>query len=142
VTVPVGEVPPKVDKLIRVTEEALQAGIAQLVEGNRLHDVGLAVQTVAEGAGFSVVKGYVGHAIGTQMHEDPAVPNYWPGTPGPKLRTGMVFAVEPMVNVGGEETVVMDDGWTVVTADGSLSAHFEHTIAVTDDGPEVLTVLG
>jgi methionyl aminopeptidase len=142
VTVGVGEVPPKVDKLIRVTEEALQAGIAQLVEGNRLHDVGLAVQTVAEGAGFSVVKGYVGHAIGTQMHEDPAVPNYWPGTPGPKLRTGMVFAVEPMVNVGGEETVVMDDGWTVVTADGSLSAHFEHTIAVTDDGPEVLTVLG
>jgi methionyl aminopeptidase len=140
VTVPVGEVPPKVDKLIRVTEEALQAGIAQLVEGNRLHDVGLAVQTVAEGAGFSVVKGYVGHAIGTQMHEDPAVPNYWPGTPGPKLRTGMVFAVEPMVNVGGEETVVMDDGWTVVTVDGSLSAHFEHTIAVTDDGPEVLTV--
>jgi methionyl aminopeptidase len=142
VTVPVGEVPPKVDKLIRVTEEALQAGIAQLVEGNRLHDVGLAVQTVAEGAGFSVVKGYVGHAIGTQMHEDPAVPNYWPGTPGPKLRTGMVFAVEPMVNVGGEETVVMDDGWTVVTVDGSLSAHFEHTIAVTDDGPEVLTVPG
>ena len=142
VTVPVGEVPPKVDKLIRVTEEALQAGIAQLVEGNRLHDVGLAVQTVAEGAGFSVVKGYVGHAIGTQMHEDPAVPNYWPGTPGPKLRTGMVFAVEPMVNVGGEETVVMDDGWTVVTVDGSLSAHFEHTIAVTDEGPEVLTVPG
>jgi methionyl aminopeptidase len=142
VTVPVGEVPPKVDKLIRVTEEALQAGIAQLVEGNRLHDVGLAVQTVAEGAGFSVVKGYVGHAIGTQMHEEPAVPNYWPGSPGPKLRTGMVFAVEPMVNVGGEETVVLDDGWTVVTADGSLSAHFEHTIAVTDDGPEVLTVPG
>jgi methionyl aminopeptidase len=142
VTVPVGEVPPKVDKLLRVTEESLQAGIAQLVEGNRLHDVGLAVQTVAEGAGFSVVKGYVGHAIGTQMHEDPAVPNYWPGTPGPKLRTGMVFAVEPMVNVGGEETVLMDDGWTVVTADGSLSAHFEHTIAVTDDGPEVLTVPG
>jgi methionyl aminopeptidase len=142
VTVPVGEVPARVEKLLRVTEEALQAGIAQLVEGNRLHDVGLAVQTVAEGAGFSVVKGYVGHAIGTQMHEDPAVPNYWPGTPGPKLRTGMVFAVEPMVNVGGEETVVMDDGWTVVTADGSLSAHFEHTIAVTDDGPEVLTVPG
>jgi methionyl aminopeptidase len=142
VTVPVGEVPPKVEKLLQVTEEALQAGIAQLVDGNRLHDVGLAVQTVAEGAGFSVVRGYVGHAIGTQMHEEPAVPNYWPGTPGPKLRTGMVFAVEPMVNVGGEETVVLDDGWTVVTADGSLSAHFEHTIAVTDDGPEVLTVPG
>ncbi len=142
VTVAVGEVPPKVEKLLRVTEEALQAGIAQLVDGNRLHDVGLAVQTVAEGAGFSVVRGYVGHAIGTQMHEEPAVPNYWPGTPGPKLRTGMVFAVEPMVNVGGEETVVLEDGWTVITADGSLSAHFEHTIAVTDDGPEVLTVPG
>ncbi|MGP8209705.1 MAG: type I methionyl aminopeptidase [Acidimicrobiales bacterium] len=142
VTVAVGEVPPKVEKLLRVTEEALQAGIAQLVDGNRLHDVGLAVQTVAEGAGFSVVRGYVGHAIGTQMHEEPAVPNYWPGTPGPKLRTGMVFAVEPMVNVGGEETVLLDDGWTVITADGSLSAHFEHTIAVTDDGPEVLTVPG
>ncbi|MGO9657507.1 MAG: type I methionyl aminopeptidase [Acidimicrobiales bacterium] len=142
VTVAVGEVPPKVEKLLRVTEEALQAGIAQLVDGNRLHDVGLAVQTVAEGVGFSVVRGYVGHAIGTQMHEEPAVPNYWPGTPGPKLRTGMVFAVEPMVNVGGEETVLLDDGWTVITADGSLSAHFEHTIAVTDDGPEVLTVPG
>lgn len=142
VTVAVGDVPPKVEKLLRVTEEALQAGIAQLVDGNRLHDVGLAVQTVAEGAGFSVVRGYVGHAIGTQMHEEPAVPNYWPGTPGPKLRTGMVFAVEPMVNVGGEETVVLDDGWTVMTADGSLSAHFEHTIAVTDDGPEILTVPG
>ncbi len=142
VTVAVGEVPPKVEKLLRVTEEALQAGIAQLVDGNRLHDVGLAVQTVGEGVGFSVVRGYVGHAIGTQMHEEPAVPNYWPGTPGPKLRTGMVFAVEPMVNVGGEETVLLDDGWTVITADGSLSAHFEHTIAVTDDGPEVLTVPG
>jgi methionyl aminopeptidase len=142
VTVAVGDVPPKVEKLLRVTEEALQAGIAQLVDGNRLHDVGLAVQTVAEGAGVSVVRGYVGHAIGTQMHEEPAVPNYWPGTPGPKLRSGMVFAVEPMVNVGGEETVVLEDGWTVITADGSLSAHFEHTIAVTDDGPEVLTVPG
>ena len=109
VTVAVGDVAPKVEKLLRVTEEALQAGIAQLVDGNRLHDVGLAVQTVAEGAGFSVVRGYVGHAIGTQMHEEPAVPNYWPGTPGPKLRTGMVFAVEPMVNVGGEETVVLDE---------------------------------
>jgi methionyl aminopeptidase len=116
------------------------AGLSQLVEGNRLHEVGLAVQTVAEGAGFAVVRGYVGHAIGTEMHEEPAVPNYWPGNPGPKLRTGMVFAVEPMVNVGAAETVLLDDGWTVITADGSLSAHFEHTIAVTDNGPEILTV--
>ena len=96
------------------------------------------MQTVAEGAGFSVVREYVGHAIGTAMHEEPQVPNYWPGTPGPMLKTGMVFAVEPMVNAGGPETVLLDDGWGVVTADGSLSAHFEHTIAVTDDGPEVL----
>jgi methionyl aminopeptidase len=142
VTVAVGEVPALTEKLLRVTEDSLAAGIAQLVEGHRLHDVGLAVQTVAEGAGFSVVRGYVGHGIGTQMHEDPAVPNYWPGAPGIKLRTGMVFAVEPMVNMGGPETVQLDDGWTVVTADGSLSAHFEHTIAVTDNGPEVLTVRG
>ena len=100
VTVAVGDVRSLTEKLLRVTEESLMAGIGQLVQGNRLHDVGLAVQTVAEGAGFSVVRGYVGHAIGTQMHEEPGVPNYWPGTPGPKLRTGMVFAVEPMVNVG------------------------------------------
>lgn len=140
VTVAVGDVPPLTEKLLRVTEESLAAGIGQLVEGNRLHDVGSAVQTVAEGAGFSVVRGYVGHAIGTRMHEEPAVPNYWPGTPGPRLRNGMVFAVEPMVNVGGLETVLLEDGWTVVTADGSLSAHFEHTIAVTADGPEILTV--
>jgi methionyl aminopeptidase len=140
VTVAVGEVPPLTEKLLRVTEESLHAGIGQLLAGNRLHDVGYAVQTVAEGAGFSVVRGYVGHAIGTQMHEEPAVPNYWPGNPGPKLRTGMVFAVEPMVNVGSAETVLLEDGWTVVTADGSLSAHFEHSIAVTDDGPEVLTL--
>ena len=142
VTVAVGDVPALTEKLLRVTEESLVAGLGQLVEGNRLHDVGLAVQTVAEGAGFSVVRGYVGHAIGTEMHEEPAVPNYWPGSPGPKLRTGMVFAVEPMVNVGAAETVLLDDGWTVITADGSLSAHFEHTIAVTDNGPEILTVPG
>jgi methionyl aminopeptidase len=142
VTVAVGDIPPLTEKLLRVTEESLQAGIGQLVAGNRLHDVGYAVQTVAEGAGFSVVRGYVGHGIGTQMHEEPAVPNYWPGTPGPKLRTGMVFAVEPMVNIGAAGTALLDDGWTVVTADGSLSAHFEHTIAVTDDGPEILTVPG
>lgn len=140
VTVPVGEVPPLTEKLLRVTEESLYAGIGQLVAGNRLHEVGYAVQTVAEGAGFSVVRGYVGHGIGTQMHEDPPVPNYWPGNPGPKLRPGMVFAVEPMVNVGSAETVLLEDGWTVVTADGSLSAHFEHTVAVTEDGPEILTL--
>jgi len=140
VTVPVGDVPPLTEKLLRVTEESLAAGISQLVRGNRLNDVGYAVQTVAEGAGFSVVRGYTGHGIGTQMHEEPSVYNYWPGFPGPKLQVGMCFAVEPMVNVGSAETVQLDDGWSVVTADGSLSAHFEHTVTVTEGGPEVLTV--
>jgi methionyl aminopeptidase len=99
------------------------------------------VQSVAEKAGFSVVRKYVGHGIGTAMHEDPQIPNYYPGAPGPKLKVGHVFAIEPMVNVGGPDTVELDDGWSVVTADGSLSAHFEHTIAITDDGPEVLTLV-
>jgi len=123
-----------------VTERSLWAGIEQLKRGNALHEVGRAVQRVAEAAGFSVVREYVGHGIGTAMHEDPAVPNYWPGTPGLLLKTGMVFAVEPMVNMGGPGTRMLDDGWSVMTSDGSLSAHFEHTIAVTDNGPEVLTL--
>jgi methionyl aminopeptidase len=139
-TMAVGDAGAKADRLLEVTEKSLWAGIAQLKEGGRLHDVGRAVQDVAEAAGFSVVREYVGHGIGTKMHEDPAVPNYWPGTPGPLLKSGMVFAVEPMVNAGSAETRLLDDGWSVVTADGRLSAHFEHTIAVTDDGPEVLTV--
>ena len=140
-TVGVGEISDVARRLIEVTERSLWAGVDQLVAGNRLHEVGRAVQEVAEAAGFSVVREYVGHAIGTAMHEEPQVPNYWPGTPGPTLKTGMVFAVEPMVNVGGFDTYVLDDGWSVMTADGQLSAHFEHTIAVTDDGPEVFTVL-
>ena len=139
-TMAIGEVTPVARRLIEVTERSLWAGIDQLRKGNRLHEVGRAVQGVAEAAGYSVVREYVGHAIGTAMHEQPQVPNYWPGTPGPTLKTGMVFAVEPMVNVGGPETRLLEDGWSVITADGSLSAHFEHTIAVTDDGPEVLTV--
>jgi methionyl aminopeptidase len=139
-TMAIGDVTPEAERLVEVTERSLFAGIAKLVEGGRLHEVGRAVQEVAEAAGFSVVREYVGHGIGTAMHEDPAVPNYWPGTPGLLLKTGMVFAVEPMVNAGGPGTRLLGDGWSVVTADGSLSAHFEHTIAVTDDGPEVLTV--
>ncbi len=139
-TMAIGRTSGEAEKLLRVTEESLWAGIDKLHDGNRLHEVGLAVQQVAEGAGFSVVREYVGHAIGTAMHEDPQVPNYWPGTPGPKIKTGMVFAVEPMVNVGGRETRTLADEWSVVTADGSLSAHFEHTSAVTEDGPEVLTL--
>jgi methionyl aminopeptidase len=138
-TAGVGSVSPLAQRLMDVTERSLGAAIETMREGNRLHDIGRAVQDVAEAAGFSVVRKYVGHAIGTAMHESPEVPNYWPGSPGPKLKVGNVFAIEPMVNVGAPDTIELDDGWSVVTADGSLSAHFEHTIAVTDDGPEVLT---
>jgi methionyl aminopeptidase len=140
-TMAVGDVSPEAARLIEVTERSLMAGIEQLKEGGRLHEVGRAVQKVAEAAGFTVVREYVGHGIGTAMHEEPGVPNYWPGTPGLLLKSGMVFAVEPMVNLGGPETQILDDGWSVVTRDGKLSAHFEHTIAVTDNGPEILTLV-
>lgn len=139
-TAGVGDISPLAKRLIEVTERSLWAGIDQLTIGNRLHEVGRAVQDVAEAAGFSVVREYVGHAIGTEMHESPQVPNYWPGSPGPTLKEGMVFAVEPMVNVGTPATYELEDGWSVVTQDGKLSAHFEHTIAVTENGPEVFTI--
>ena len=139
-TMAIGEVSAEARRLIEVTEASLFAGIDQMTVGNRLHEIGRAVQRVAEAAGFSVVREYVGHAIGTAMHEQPQVPNYWPGSPGPTLKSGMVFAVEPMVNAGRPETRLLDDQWSVVTADGSLSAHFEHTIAVTENGPEIFTV--
>ena len=139
-TAGVGEISKEAARLLEVTERSLFAGIEQLTKGNRLHEVGRAVQDVAEAAGFTVVREYVGHAIGTAMHEQPQVPNYWPGSPGPTLKTGMVYAIEPMVNVGGPETFTLEDGWGVVTADGSLSAHFEHTIAVTEHGPEIFTL--
>ena len=139
-TAGVGTIGSEAEKLIRVTEEALAAGISRLVEGGRLSDVGHAVQTVAEGAGFSVVREYVGHGIGTAMHEPPDVPNHGAPGRGPRLRAGHVFAVEPMVNLGGPATRTLADGWSVVTADGSWSAHAEHTIAVTPDGPEVFTL--
>ncbi len=140
-TIPVGEISEEARKLITVTEESLWAGIQHVRAGARLTDIGHAVQTVAEGAGFSVVREYVGHGIGRAMHEEPQVPNYGEPGKGIKLKVGHVLAVEPMVNLGGADTQLNDDGWTVITADGSLSAHFEHSIAVTDDGPEVLTVL-
>lgn len=142
-TVPVGEISAEARRLIEVTERSLWAGIDQMKNGNRLFDIGGAVQDVAEGAGYSVVREYVGHGIGRAMHEQPQIPNYRPldRTRNMKLRTGHVFAVEPMVNVGSPKTELLDDGWTVVTADHQLSAHFEHSIAITDDGPEVLTVL-
>lgn len=139
-TWPVGQISAEAEKLLRVTEESLWAGIEQMRDGNRISDIGHAVQTVAEGAGYSVVREYVGHAIGTAMHEKPEVPNYGDPGKGPKLRVGNIFAVEPMVNLGSKETQVLADGWGVVTLDGSLSAHFEHSIAITENGPEVLTL--
>ena len=139
-TAPVGTVSKEAARLIEITERSLWAGIDQLVAGNRLHEVGRAVENVAIAAGYGVVREYVGHAIGTAMHEQPQVPNYWPGNPGPKLKVGMVFAVEPMINLGTEDTYVLEDGWGVMTADGKLSAHVEHTICVTENGPEVFTL--
>jgi len=142
VTIPVGEVSDEAAALLKTTEASLRAAIDQIREGNRLSDIGHAVQEVAEAAGYSVVREYVGHGIGTAMHEEPQIPNYGPPGKGIRLKVGHVFAVEPMINVGAPGTLLLDDGWTVVTADGSLSAHFEHTIALTDEGPEVLTVPG
>jgi methionyl aminopeptidase len=139
-TIPIGSVSGEAERLIKTTRESLLAGIEFVRNGARISDIGHAVQTVAEGEGFSVVREYVGHGIGTAMHEEPQVPNYGPPGKGIKLKVGHVLAVEPMVNAGTARTKLFDDGWTVLTADGRLSAHFEHTIAVTDDGPEVLTV--
>jgi methionyl aminopeptidase len=136
----VGEPPSDIaEKLVRVTEDSLEAGIAMLQPGGRLSDVGHAVQQVVEGAGFSCVREYAGHGVGRALHEDPQIPNYGEPGRGPVIRPGLVVAIEPMVNVGGWRTRLLADRWTVVTADKSLSAHFEHTIAITDDGPEVLT---
>lgn len=142
VTVPIGDIDDESQRLIDVTRESLNAAIAQVVEGNRLGDVGAAVEGIAEAAGFTVVREYVGHGIGTAMHEEPQVPNYGPAGRGMKLKEGIVLAIEPMVNAGSNETEVLDDGWTVVTRDHARSAHFEHTIAVTEHGPEVLTLPG
>ncbi len=140
VTVFVGDPPSaEAEKLVRVTEESLDAGIAQIRPGGRLSDISHAVEQTVLGAGFEVVREYVGHGIGRSLHEEPQIPNYGDPGRGPELRPGLVIAVEPMVNVGGWETRLLADHWTVVTDDGSLSAHFEHTIAVTDDGAEVLT---
>jgi methionyl aminopeptidase len=140
VTVGVGDIDDDSQRLLDVTRGSLEAAIAQVVEGHRLGDIGAAVEGMAEAAGFTVVREYVGHGIGTAMHEDPQVPNYGPAGRGLKLKTGHVLAIEPMVNAGRPETRVLADGWTVVTRDGRRSAHFEHTIAVTDHGPEILTL--
>lgn len=139
-TFPVGEVNEAAHALMDATRRALDAGVARCVPGMRLFDISNAVQRVTEEAGFSVVREYVGHGIGRSMHEDPQLPNFGPAGQGPTLAAGMVFAIEPMVNQGGAAVRSLDDGWTVVTVDGSLSAHFEHTVAVTENGPLVLTV--
>ena len=142
ITVPVGKVAPEAAKLIAVTEEALRRGIAAAQVGKRLGDVGAAVQSYVEAQRYSVVRNYVGHGIGQAMHEEPQVPNYGVPERGLQIREGLCIAIEPMVNVGGPTTRVLDDHWTVVTGDGSLSAHFEHTLWCTQTGPVVLTAAG
>lgn len=139
-TMAVGDVPKEVQRLLDATEEALWNGLRQAKVGKRLGDIGDAIQSTAEPYGYGVVREYVGHGIGRQMHEAPNVPNY--GTPGRglKVKTGMALAIEPMFNLGGSDTAVLEDEWTVVTADGSLSAHFEHTVLITEDGPVVSTL--
>jgi len=141
VTVPVGAVSPEAAELLRITEEALWKGIAQLKTGKRVSDIGHAVQRHVESHGFSVVREFVGHGVGTALHEEPQVPNYGEPGRGPRLAEGMVLAIEPMVNIGKPSVKVLSDGWTAVTRDGSLSAHFEHTVAVSASGPLVLSAL-
>ncbi len=139
-TFPIGQVSEESERLVRVTEEAMVAGIAQVEAGARVGSISAAVQKVAEGGGFSVVREYVGHGIGEQMHEEPQIPNFGEPGKGLRLKEGMALCIEPMVNIGGWRTELLEDGWTVVTADGGLSAHFENTVAITDEGPEVFTV--
>ncbi len=140
ITVPVGQrIDPKTDRLLKVTEQSLHAGIAAVKPGATLGDIGAAVQSVVEAEGFSVVRDFVGHGIGSKMHEDPQVPNFGEAGRGMKLKAGMVIAIEPMVNAGRPDVRVLRDGWTAVTDDGSMSAHFEHTVAVTNTGARILT---
>jgi methionyl aminopeptidase len=139
ITVGVGQITPEAQRLLKVTEEALHVGIARAVPGGWLGDISSAIQKHVEDAGFSVIRQFVGHGIGRQMHEDPQVPNFGrPGTP-PRLKSGMTLAIEPMVNAGTYEVFMKPDGWTICTADGALSAYFEHTVAITDAGPLILT---
>ena len=142
ITVGVGKISPEAGELMRVTQKALEAGITAARPGNHLGDISAAVQTYAESHRFLVVREYTGHGIGREMHEEPQIPNFGLPGQGPLLQEGMTLAIEPMVNVGGWRTRLKDNGWTVVTADGSLSAHFEHTIAITRGEPEILTKLG
>lgn len=139
ITVAVGDVSGEAEKLMDATERSLYKGIEQAVPGGRLSDISHAIQRYVEDRGFSVVRDFVGHGIGKSLHEDPQVPNYGAPTKGVRLKAGMVLAIEPMVNQGSHEVRVLDDNWTVVTRDGGLSAHFEHTVAITDKGPDILT---
>jgi len=139
ITVGVGEVSDAAKRLIRITEESLYEGIEHLKEGARIGDLSSAIQKLVEGAGFSVVRDFVGHGIGKNLHEEPPVPNYGEPDRGPRLKEGMVLAIEPMVTAGGYAVKLKEDGWTAVTADGSLAAHFEHSVAVTKNGPYVLS---
>ena len=138
-TVPIGEVTEQAEILIDAARECLYLGIEQMVPGNRLSDIGHAVETRAKAGGYSVVRQFVGHGIGKNLHEPPQIPNYGRPGRGPRLLPGMVFAIEPMVNVGTDKVRMLEDEWTAVTADGELSAHFEHTVLITEDGPEILT---
>ncbi len=140
-TFAVGDITKEAEKLLKVTEESLLKGIEKAIVGNRLFDISHAVQKHVESNNFSVVRDYVGHGIGRDMHEDPQIPNFGPAGRGPKLKAGMVLAIEPMVNVGSYEVETLADDWTVVTKDGSFSAHFEHSIALTEEGPRILSVL-
>ena len=137
----VGEVAPEARRLLEVGQEALAAGVAQARPGNRLSDIGHAVQTVTEAAGYSVIRSLVGHGVGRSMHEDPQIPNFGEPGKGPVLQPGMTLAIEPMINAGGPDVVLHDDNWSISTEDGSLSCHFEHTVAVTESGPRILTQL-
>jgi methionyl aminopeptidase len=139
VTHRIGAVSPKVEKLLRVTEASLYAAIDKAVPGGRLWDISWAVQSMCEAEGYGVVREFVGHGIGKSMHEDPQLPNYGSPGKGPRLKPGMVLAIEPMINLGSAEVKVLEDGWTAITVDGSVSAHFEHTVAITNDGPIILT---
>ncbi len=140
-TLPVGKIPEHAQKLLEVTQGALAAGIEKACTGNFLEDISGAIQDYAESRGYSVVREYVGHGVGRSMHEEPQIPNYRQGKRGPKLKPGMTLAIEPMVNEGVWQTRTLGDKWTVVTQDGKLSAHFEHTVAITDGEPEILTKL-
>jgi methionyl aminopeptidase len=141
VTVPVGQIPSNTECLLTTAQEALYMGIKEVSPGKHLSDISHAIQRYAETRGYSVVRAFVGHGIGTALHEEPQVPNFGPPGRGPRLKAGMVLAIEPMVNIGDADVEILDDGWTVVTADGQLSAHFEHTVAITDEGSQILTAL-